>query len=341
MSPHSPLSCASCNKVDCHLSFVSRNIAPVEARTAFVVDEVWPEHRDFVAGQIKDGDPLLAPGLFGRKMPRYDWGRGQARATVATLMRHLILHQVAKARGSVRQAAYLEADARLALALSRHLDYRAPHVVVSQAFLPFLWRNGALGGRTFDVLMTRYPLAELHNRLDAVFAQHPDSPTIHDFRAPAAVVQAEAEALAAARHIITPHHDIAEHFPGRAVWLDWRPAKVRDRRPGRRVAFLGPVITRQGAYAVREKARGLPAPLIVFGAELEGPGFWQDVAIERRAMDAAWLDDIAVILHPAAITNAPRKLVEARAHGVEIYAHPSCGLAPGQYRAFETFQPHR
>lgn len=336
MSPHSILSCASCDKTDCHLSFVSRNIAPIETKTAFVVDEVWPEHRDFIAQHFKAADQLIAPGLFGRPMARYGWGRGEARATLATAMRHLTLKRVAKARGAVRQAAYLEADERLALALVRHIDYRAPHLVVSQGFLPFLWRDGALGGRTFDVLMTRYPLAELHARLDAVFAQHPDSGTIHDFRAPDGLVQAEAEALSAARHIVTPHHDIAELFPGRAVWLDWQRPKQRDRKPGKRVAFLGPVITRQGAHAVREKAHGLPEPLIVFGSELEGPDFWQGVPVERRSMTATWLDDIGAILHPAAITNAPRRLVEAVVHGVDVYAWPSCGLAPGQYRPFDS-----
>jgi hypothetical protein len=326
--------------VDCHLSFVSRNITPIETKTAFVVDEVWPEHRDFVAGQVKADDQLLAPGLFGRPMARYNWGRGPARATVATMKRHLMLRRVAKARGAVRQAAYLEADERLALALGRHIDFRAPHVVVSQTFLPFLWRDGALGGRTFDVLMTRYPLAELHKRLDAVFAQNPDSGTIHDFRAPEPVVQAETEALAAALHIVTPHHDIAEHFPGRAVWLDWKRPSQRQRRSGGRVAFLGPVITRQGAHEARDMARDLPDPLIVFGAELEGPDFWRGIPVERRQMTPDWLDDIDAILHPAAITNAPRKLIEAMVHGVNIYAYPSCGLAPGQYRAFETFKPH-
>lgn len=337
MNAHSPLSCASCNKLDCRLSFASRNIAPIEARTGFIVDEAWPEHRDFVAGQFKEGDQLLAPGVFGRSLPRYAWERGQSRATAATLMRHVAMRRTAKARGAVRQAAYLNADARLARELGQLVDYRAQHLVVSQTFLPFLWRDGAMGGRTFDVLMTRYPLADLHRRLDAVFAQHPGSGTIHDFRAPAALVDMEARALAAARRLVTPHHDIADAFADRAIWLDWRRPQARTRRPGSRTAFLGPVIAREGAHAVRDKAKDLAEPLIVFGAELEGADFWRGVAIERRALDANWLDDIGAILHPAAITHSPRRLVEAHVHGVAIYAHPSCGLAPGQFRPLDAF----
>ena len=73
------------------------------------------------------------------------------------------------------------------------------------------------------------------------------------------------------------------------------------------------------------------------GADLEGPGFWRGVAIERRQMTTAWLDDIGAILHPAAVTHAPRRLVEAVAHGVTVYGDAGCGLAPGQWRPIETF----
>lgn len=337
MNAHSPESCASCARTDCHLSFVSRRIEPVAERAAFVVDEVWPEHRQFVAEQFKGDDQLIAPGLPGQTPARYDWGVGQGAARWATVARHLSMRQVAKARGAVRQAAYLRADEAIAVALARQIDYRARHLVVSQTFLPFLWREGVLGGRSFDVLMTRYPLSELHARLDDFHRRYPDSDTIGDFRAPDALVNAEADALAAARRIVTPHHDIAEGFADRAVWLDWHRPQVRTRLSGRRVAFLGPVITRQGAREARDLARGLEQPLVVFGSELEGAGFWDGIAVEKRVMGPGWLDGIGSILHPAAITHAPRRLVEAVAHGVTVFAHPTCGLAPGQYRPVESF----
>ncbi|MBP2161393.1 MULTISPECIES: hypothetical protein [Asticcacaulis] len=337
MTTHSPQSCATCARKDCRLSFVSRDIAPVAERVAWVVDRAWPEYRRFAAAQMKPEDQLLSPGLFGRRLDAYNWPAGEVRAGMATLQRHLMLRQVATARGSVRQAAYLKADEALAAALARHIDYRAQHLVISQVFLPYLWRDGALGGRSFDVLMTRYPLAELHARLDEVAIGHADSTTIADFRAPDALVEQEAEALSAARRIVTPHHDIAEGFGERAVWLDWDQPAPRTRRKGMRTAFLGPVITRQGAHTVREMAKYLAQPLIVFGAELEGADFWGAVPVERRSFGPGWLDDIAAILHPAVVTHEPRRLVEAVAHGVTVYAAPSCGLAPGQYRLLDLY----
>ncbi len=337
LAAHGPMSCASCARTDCRLSFVSRDIAPVPERVAFVLDEAWPEHRRFVEGQAKPGDQRLRPGLPGRPLPRYNWGAGTRCGVLSTARRHWTMRRVAAAKGAVRQAAYLRDDERLALALARRVDHHARHLVVSQTLLPFLWREGLLGGRTFDVLMTRYPLAELHARLDAVHAAHPDSATAADFRAPRALVAAEAEALAAARRLVTPHHDIAEAFGARAVWLDWDRPGQRERRPGDRVAFLGPSIARQGAHHAREIARALPSPLLVFGSDLEGLDFWAGVAIERRAFAPGWLDGVGAILHPAAVTHAPRRLLEAVAHGVAVYAHPSCGLAPAEFRPVADF----
>ncbi|MBW8735027.1 MAG: hypothetical protein JF571_12125, partial [Asticcacaulis sp.] len=306
MNAHSPESCATCGNADCRLSFVSRDIAPVTERTAFVLDEMWPELRDHVRRVVKADDQVLFPGVLGRTLSRYAWGQGRTAAGIETIRRHMTMRAVARAAGAVRQPAYLAADGRLAAALARRIDYRARHVVVSQTLLPYLWRDGALGGRSFDVLMTRYPLHDLQARLDAVAVRHPESPTIADFRAPNALVTDEAEALAAARRVVTPHHHIAESFGDRAIWLDWNRPDPRPRRTGDRVAFLGPAIARQGAYEVRDLAAGLKTPLIIFGADLEGPGFWRGVEVERRTMGPDWLDDIGVILHPA-VTHAPRR----------------------------------
>ncbi len=339
MNAHSPASCATCGNADCRLSFVSRDIAPVAERTAFVLDEMWPELRDHVVRMARADDQVLFPGWFGRTLPRYGWGGGRTAGGLATARRHLVMRQVARAAGAVRQPAYIEADRRLAAALAGRIDYRARHIVVSQTLLPWLWRDGVLGGRSFDVLMTRYPLRDLQMRLDAVAMRYPQSPTIADFRAPQALVADEAEALAAARRLVTPHHHIAESFGERAVWLDWHRPAVRPRRAGEGVAFLGPAIARQGAYEVRDMAAGLKTPLIVFGADLEGGDFWGDMNVERRTMGPGWLDDIGVLLHPAAVTHAPRRLIEAAAQGVTIYADPTCGLAPGQFQPLLAFRP--
>jgi hypothetical protein len=221
--------------------------------------------------------------------------------------------------------------------MARRLDYRAQHLVIQQSFLPFLWREGVLGGRTFDVLMNRYPFTELHQRLDTVYAAHPESQTIHDFRAPTELVEDEAEALDAARRVITPHHDIALRFRGRGFWLNWQRPPIIARQRGNRVAFLGPTIARQGIYEARDIGRKLKTPLIVFGADLEGGNFWDGIRIERRHFRDNWMDGIGAIIHPAAVTHQPRRLLQAMEHGITVYAPASCGLAPGAFQPIDRF----
>jgi hypothetical protein len=237
----------------------------------------------------------------------------------------------------VRQQAYLRHDRMVAHALARRIDYRARHLVVALAWLPWLDEAGVLGGRSFDVVMSRYPMAEIHARLDAVADETGGSATIADFRADPALVARETALLARARRIVTPHHGLAALYPEQALLLAWhRPAPI-PRVPGSRVAFLGPTITRQRPDLARDLARTLEEPLIVFGAMLAGEDFWDGVAIERRAQGPGWLDGIGAILHPAALTSQPRALLQALANGVTVYATRESGLAPADFLALDDF----
>lgn len=332
-----PRSCASCDETGCAMhKRHGLKAAPAE-RTSYVVDEAWPEYASFVAASRGPDDQLLAPGLFGTRPGRYSWpAPAEHRAALATARRHLAMRRVARAPGAVRQRAYLEGDRTVAGRLAKGIDYRARHLVVAQAWLPWLDQAGALGGRSFDVLMSRYPLAEIHRRLDEAAAAAP-SATIADFRAAPELAAREAELLARARRIVTPHAGIAALFPGQAVKLAWHRPQPQARRGGGRVAFLGPTIMRQRPDIARALAATLDRPLIVFGDLLEGPGFWGGTAIERRAMGPGWLDDIGAILHPATMTAEPRRLLEAAAAGVTVYATPGCGLDQGDYRPLEAF----
>lgn len=333
-----PRSCATCDETGCAINPRGRvDFAPAE-RTAFVLDDVWPEYASMVAAALRPEDQLLAPGLFGARPARYAWpGEVEHRAAFATLRRHLAMRRVARAPGGVRQQAYLRHDRQVARALARAIDYRARHLAVALAWLPWLDEAGVLGGRSFDVVMSRYSMAEIHARLDRVAAETGGSATIADFRADPALVARETALLARARRIVTPHHGLAALYPEQALLLAWhRPPPVRQ-RPSGRVAFLGPTITRQRPDLVRELARALDEPLIVFGAMLAGSDFWNGVAIERRGQGPGWLDDIGAILHPAALTNQPRALLQALANGVTVYATAESGLAPADFLALGDF----
>ena len=335
---HAPRSCASCGETGCAMNRRHGVAAPPGVRAGYVLDDVWPEYASMVAASLRPDDQLLAPGLFGARPARYRWpGPAEHRASLATLRRHVAMRRVAKASGGVRQRAYFEQDRAVAHALARAIDYRAEHLVVAQAFLLGLDEAGALGGRSYDVAMSRYPIAEVHAKLDAVAAATGGSPTIADFRADAALAAREAALLDGARRIVTPHHGLAALFGERAMRLAWHRPPPAPRRAGGRVAFLGPTITRQRPDIVRAMAASLDAPLILFGAMLAEPDFWDGVATERRAFGPNWLDGIGAILHPAALTAQPRRLLEAAANGVAIYATPECGLDPADWLELARF----
>jgi len=345
-----PRSCASCGIGDCAMNRRHGVHAPPAARTAYVMDDAWPEYASMVAAVRRPDDQLIAPGVFGKAwIARYGWGPpAQHHGALATIRRHMAMRRVARAGGGVRQRVYLEHDRRLAHALAKAIDYRAAHLVVAQAWLPWLDDAGALGGRSFDVVMSRYPMADIHRMLDGVAAEigateTGGSATIADFRADPDLVARETALLARARRIVTLHHGIAASFPGRATLLAWHkpPAGTGTGTGtgtgGKRVAFLGPTITRQRPDLVRSLATGLDSPLILFGAMPAGSDAWDGVAIERRVTGPGRLDGIGAILHPAAFTAQPRALLQASAHGIKIFATPECGLHARDYQSLQDF----
>lgn len=306
--------------------------ADMQLRTAWLLDDVWPEYASYVAAAVGTEDQIIAPGLIGRALPRrYDWG-AEARhiGSWATAARHWAMRRTRSAPGHVRQRAYLAHDRRLALTLAAAIDYRARHLVVAQGWLPWLAAAGVLGGRSYDVLMSRYPLADIHRLLDTAAGEMGSAAdaTISDFRAPSALVRQEMQALAGARRIITPHHGIAALFPLQALTLAWHRPPTRERRPGNRTAFLGPSLARQRPDLAKAAAHSLAEPLILFGpAGL----LWADCPVESRRLNAGWLNDIGCIVHPATMTAQPRRLLEALAHGIAIHATPECGLAAADF----------
>ncbi len=322
--------CATCDADHCFRK-ASVPRADSSSRTAYLVDELWPELDAYLSASRVKGDVLGLP-LDGRRRrrPGYAWStEGFARvgeAKLVTLRRSLRSRRLA-AQGAARQRALLRFDRELASALARLLTPDVTRVVVAQGLLPHLWVQGQLGGREFDVLMTRLPLAQLEARLDSAKAAHPMSTTLADFRASAWIVRAETEALARARAIVTPHSEIAGLFEDRVVRLPWQlPAGKTRATPGELVGFAGPTVGRKGAYELRRVADELGLGVAVAGSVLEEPAFWEGVRHERRGAEEDWLAGTAVVAAPAWVEHRPRRLLEAVARGIPVVASEACGL---------------
>jgi hypothetical protein len=342
-------SCATCADTSCyrHEKMPGREetLAIIRrGRTAFLLDENWPEFRDYMRRAHRREDVLGIP-LDGARwhLPRYRWDTsgfaGIGTAPLQTLARAFKSRRL-QYQGPARLMAQLAAADALAGRLSRLLKADVGDACVAQSLLPHLWRRGHLGGRGFRVLMTRLPMGVLQQRLDAAAALHPERTSLADFRAPAWLVEAEAEALDAAEIIITPHDSIARLFPGKTLHLDWhRPAappgaalasSPAPRNPKRRrIVFPGPTIARKGAHELREAARELDLDVMPLGRALEGADFWQGLRLAARpAEPAAWLAQAAAVVQPAIVEDQPRPLLLALAAGVPVVATPACGIAP-------------
>lgn len=327
-------SCATCADTSCHRHEKTPSIA-ARGRTAYLLDENWPEYRDYVRRAHRREDVLGIPLDGARwRLPRYRWETsGFARigcAPLQTISRTLATRRL-QARGPARLKAQLASAELLAHRLARLLDGDVSDVCLPQSLLPWLWRAGHLGGRGFRVLMTRLPMLALQQRLDAAASAYPERRSLADFRAPDWLVEAEAEALDAAEIIITPHDEIARLFAGKALHLDWNvpavPPALR-KKSRRRIAFPGPTIARKGAFELREALRGLDIELVPLGNALEGDGFWQDLPLAHGADGGGWLGSVAGVVQPAFVEDQPRPLLRALAAGIPVVATPACGIAP-------------
>ena len=321
-------SCASCARTSCVSNAPS--LARPIGRTAYLLDGVSPEIDAWVSAERGRGDVLLVPldgARWGRA--RYAWtteGFGAVTQAWPLAIRRAAESRRLAAQGAARQRAQLASDERLAAWMAARLGPEDLHLVVHQHLLPFLWRAGALGGRTVDVVMKRLPLRALQARLDAAARRHPESPTLADFRAPPRLADDEEAALRAARRVITPHAELASLFGPRAVKLPWRLPRGAARRrampDGDAVVFLGPVVGREGCYDLRAAMRDVDRPLVVAGRDLEGGFDWQRVV--RASADP--ISDAALIVAPSWIGANPRPLLRALGRGVPVIASRACGL---------------
>jgi hypothetical protein len=327
-------SCVSCGETAC---FRHRVPQPVNSNQTFwALDEYWPEFQ-FYLNEIIGIDDIAAIPINGArfKLPRYAWNTNisphRVAAPLPTLARAVVARFHAGNAAALRQS-QLDFSSYIARRYTRALPYEVTHVVVTQSLLPFFWQSGELGGRTFDVLMTRLPMATLHTKLNAAFAARPERSTLNDFRAPQALVEAEAEALAAASSIISPHSEIAALFPDKIHQLKW--AATSTKIPGspaqqsRKILFPGPSVARKGAYEVRTVAQELDLEVLIMGGQLEGNDFWNGVRVLRVERNAIPWSEILCVVQPSLNEDTPRALLSALARGVPVVSTSGCGIPP-------------
>ena len=327
----SPNSCATCGVESCFRSLETTPNLNF-GKTAFLLDEFSSEFDKYVQKTCRKKDSLFIP-LDGKRFNKanYAWSKDGFTKTKQSLLVTAIRSYKSRklaTQGAARQRNLLAMYEKLALDYAKKLKYDVLHLVVQQNLLPFLWKSGALGGRTFDVLMNALPMSEIQKRLDFAKSLHPKSPTLADFRADESLIVAENEALQNAEKLITSHTDIAALCGKKAELLDWTvPTNQKFTKAKNEkftITFPASTVGRKGCYELRDAIRGLDVKLLKLGGELEGEDFWQGFDVEKGGNK--WLEKTDLIVLPAFVEHKPRRLLLAVSKSIPVIASKACGL---------------
>jgi hypothetical protein len=323
--------CYSCGNVECFKHPGKVVLEKRKAATTFVLDERWGEYEEYINKTATPGDRFIVPFLPAQflKINRYVWnlpGKKNATAVpLAALYRSLYIRLFSGGRSNIFSS-MLRLDRKVAIQMLEHIPVESTHVVISQNLLPFAWAAGVLGGRTFDVLMSRLPMEKLHERLDAAYNHYPSSSTLNDFRAPHELVQVESMALTKSRRIITPHREIAGLFNNKSILLDWNYPRLaaNARHQGTKILFPASALGRKGAYEMRRLALELKLAVTITGAATEEDSFWNGITVEKAGTNP--FSDVQLVVYPTYIEHQPRLLLKAIALGLPVITTTACGL---------------
>ncbi len=309
-----PGDCATCGQDECFRN--APTLRDAQGKTAILVHAPMPEHAHFMATDLAHGERIGATASL--------WMRARGKMLA-------VEHRLQRSPPARRAAAMAALAAHSAAA-----GLRPEHIelYVDQAWLPHLWRSGALAGRRYRVLMRSLPMARIHAQLDAAAAHHPDEPTLRDFRADDDLLRAEREALDAAERWIGPHAGMLDMAGGKALALPWRlPAadsardKANERAPGpMRIYFPASSLARKGTRELSAAMADLHAELLLPMRDGGEPARWNALALRRIDDVDSALDLCDAVALPAWVEHAPRVALAAISRGIPVIATAACGL---------------
>lgn len=321
--------CFSCNVGGCFRNAPQDETKLDLGRTAVLLDSYVPEFQLWLDENLNADDRVFCP-IDSKKFraPAYRWQNPTTTpfsyATKLTLTRSIKLRFLPSDGGAL-QRTLIEFDRKLAENYARRIDYRVTHLIVSQNLLPHLWELGVMGGRTFEVLATRYPLQEIQRRLNLAHSKHCQSITLNDFRVDEQLCALENEALENARRTYTAHHGVAEVLPGEVTILPWVIPSVEKQKEGRsdslKIGFPASPLGKKGIYELRDALAGIDAEVLILGTAAEG------VHIPNsRSAGLSEIMNCDVVVLPAYVEHSPRPLLRALTMGVPVIATKVCGL---------------
>jgi VanW like protein len=350
-------SCDTCGVTECFRNQDLVRALPARTReTICLVDDLWPEFDGFLQQHLREQEPTLSLNttlflpLDGQKRNKsqYAWqttGYAHCKEFPDFVAYRSLLSRFGHRSPAQRQALTLKLDKTLAHHYAKNIPHTATHLIVSQSLLPWLAQLGVLGGRSYDVLMTRAPLWHLTQVLDQAAQEYPSSPTLHDFRCARELIDIEKDALDNAQRWITPHSDIARLSPVPVKQLPWSLPHPKTSQPQVissssieqqstqtfRIGIIGPTLGRKGSYLVRDLVRRHPEwEWHHLGPVLETANFWEDLPITHHPQAHHTLSQgkhpLDLIIEPAIVEHRPRLALFASSLGYSVLTSTECGL---------------
>ena len=325
--------CYSCGNAACVKHVPKKILQPKAGKTTYILDNYWPEFDTYINENKKDNDSYIQATskntpLFGKN---FRWNLDENKISspfFAGFFRELKMRVNVKLGKNVFKE-NLAINKKFVASLAKHIPLDTTHIVVSQAFLPFLYDRSIFGGRTFDVLLTRFPIKELQERLNVTYKMYPQSKTLHNFRANKQVVELEEDALQHASTLITPHADIAKLFDDNIVKLPWiLPSASTITTKGDKILFPSSLLARKGAYEIKKIVNDLGISIEVFGSATEDSTF--DNSFKHNTFLGDY-ENVKLVVFPAYIEHEPRFLLKLIAMGIPIITTKATGVDASEF----------
>ncbi len=311
LPPQRPGDCVTCGQGDCFRN--APTLQDAEGVVAVLTQRPMPEHAQFLQTVLSQAERIGIGTSLTKRI------RNRMLAVEHRLRRS------PPARRAVAMAALAAGEAAARLR-PEHLE-----LYVDQAWLPHLWRSGALAGRRYHVLMRALPMTRIHAQLQTAAGRYPDEPTLRDFRADEALLRDERDALDGAERWIGAHAGMLRLADEKALVLPWHlPAADsanRERHPGpMRVYFPASSLVRKGALELAAALSDIDAEIILPIRDGGEPARWQATTLRRIEHVEDALEQCDVVVLPAWVEHEPRVLLAAISRGIPVIATAACGL---------------
>ena len=352
--------CTWCGRTDCYLH--APNMPSHNHKTYLSIDEDWIEFTQWRQKNIKKEDRLIstthnaslctrALNFFSKVWRRYYLWLGNKEYKRAEKLSKQDGKYIYSWRKYPIPVAHNARHRMIARHFAKKLKHTDTYLVVPQQLLVWLYLDGELAGRQYDVLMSAMPMPEIERQLDDAMerygfkiengyyrATNDLNPcgvagvTLGDFRADKSFIEAEKEALSGASSFISPHAKILEWAAEKGVTLDWilppPIASISTNTTHFKILLAGVNLGRKGIFDLRAALRKVDFDyeILLIPSAIESEEFWHGINVRYVKSINDGVSQCDAVVLPAVVEHNPRGILLAISSQKITIASSVCGL---------------